>query len=609
MCGIAGLVRRTGRSEPDRLTSMIEALHSRGPDGTGRFEIEGLAMGMRRLAILDIEGGDQPMQDASGRITVVFNGEIYGYRELRADLEEANCVFRTSSDTEVLVHGYATWGLDGLLARLDGMFAFALHDATSDELHIARDGLGIKPLLYVERDGEIAFASSYASLIQSGLVDLEPDADAIRQFLYLQFVPGTATVLRSVRRLAAGHVMTLRGGEIVTRPRAFWSIPERNTVLDEATWHERLRSTWSASIERHLRSDVDVAVFLSGGFDSSLVLAEASRQRGRTITAYSIAMDATGAWDESPHAQHAAERFDAELQTLRFGPREILELCPRVGELMDEPLGDAACLPTLLLSEVAARNHKVVLTGEGADELFAGYDYYRSFERAQRRSLLAPLKNFVKRRMATEEWHAGSSPRSGFPYALAPVWIDRALRDLPGRDPAAAIADLERRVVAEHANLSPLDEALRVDASYWLTDDLLVKLDRSTMAYSLEGRVPFLDRALVELAFTMPGSFKRNQGQGKAILRECFGATLGESLTSRSKHGFDLPLAQWIRTELRDIVTDRLRETAACPWLDTSTIERMLDAHQQNAASLERALWSLFSLVSCFEHWKKALPA
>lgn len=613
MCGIAGFLDLQGGRplSASRLDRMVDAMYSRGPDDRGVSRKSNAALGMRRLSIIDLEGGHQPIANSDDSVRVVMNGEIYNHEEVRRELEARGRKFATRSDTEVLVHGYEEWGLDGLLGRLNGMFAFALQDERRETVWLVRDRLGIKPLLYTVRDGYLLFGSSHHALLASGLVDVVPDMDAVELYMLLQYVPGTHSALAGVRKLAPAHYLQIRGGE-VSEPTRWWSIPEPDaSSRPHAEWIDEVKHVLSDAVRMHMVSDVEVGLFLSGGLDSTLILGLMREATDLPIRAYSIGFEDKRVFDESAHAKAAADRFGATFVPRLFTADDVLGQVDPLMRDLDEPIGDAACLPTLLLSQMARADLKVVLSGEGADELFAGYGYYQqlppknatfgtNFDPGESPSLLARVFGGAKRGAMTisGNFH-GTSAISGFPYVLSPAFLEHLL-------PAAGRG---RRSVVERAHAlesawagetaDPLQRALRVDASGWLPDDLLMKVDRTTMAHSLEARVPFLDWRVAELAFRMPSELKLDGKVGKACLREAFKELLGEQFEKREKHGFNLPMHEWMRDQLRPLVTSSLLDDTP-EWLDRASCAALLDAHATGRAQLERALWCLFVLTSWF---------
>ena len=625
MCGIAGIIDLSGsRQLPlDGLKRMVDALYLRGPDDEGTAVHPPVAMGMRRLSIIDLEGGHQPIENEDGSVRVVVNGELYSFPELREELLERGHRFTTRSDTEVLVHGYEEWGIQGLLDRLNGMFAFALQDDRNRVLYIARDRLGIKPLLFTEVDGYLLFSSSISSLVASGIVPVEPDPLGLRLYLHNQFIPGPHSALCGVRKLPPASYLEIRHG-VVSAPVVYWSIPNQlepdQTKTDRSyeDWCGELSALLEDAVRVHMVSDVEVGLFLSGGLDSTTMLALMSRHAKGTVKAFSIGFEDKRIYDESPFAAEAARRFGAELHHTVFTPNHVVDLAQDLIRHIDEPLGDAACLPTFLLSRDARRLVKVVLSGEGADELFAGYEYYKhlpprnpggrnNLRLNSGRGLLSRLfRGGARSGIDLSTGFSHKSPLSGFPYAIGPQFADLLLRELPLEGGAerisAEIRELEESWLSRSGGGSDLSNALRVDTSGWLPDDLLVKVDRMTMAHSLEARVPFLDYRVVELAFRMPDPVKIRRGEGKAVLRDAVESKLGESLTRREKHGFDLPMHQWVRRELAPLIHDTLGATGrdALAWISKEATTALLDAHMFGRGNLERPIWTLFVLAAWF---------
>ena len=573
------------------LDRMVEALTHRGPDDRGVAVGPRMAIGMRRLSIIDVDGGHQPIENEDGSVRVVVNGEIYNYLELRAELVSSGHRFRTRSDTEVLVHGYEEWGTEGLLARLNGMFAFALQDERADTLILARDPLGMKPLVTTVADGTFLFASGLTALLASGGVALEPDPTGVRLFLRHQFVPAPYTVLRGVVKVPPGCYLVVREGR-VGEPVRDWRPP---VTLDREkrpeAWTSELRDLLEDAVRIHVRSDVEVGAFLSGGLDSSIVVGLMSRQSEAKVRAFSIGFE-QGGHDESRFAAMAAERSGVELHHTQFRAEHLIDLVRERAGSMEEPLGDPACLPTLLLSAEARRAVKVVLTGEGADELFAGYGYYRRFVGLG--SVFAGMIPRVNDRR---------SP-SGYPYAMTHGLVDRLTRDLPLEGAGARPAEerLAREYLDGSRGLDPLNRALRIDTAGWLPDDLLMKVDRTTMAHGLEARVPFLDRRVVELAMRMPAAVKWRDGVGKWVLRSAFREMLPPAVAERPKHGFNVPLTSWFRGPLRSLISEDFPRDAqaSVPWLSTKAVRDLVGRHVGGQEDLARPIWTAYALAVWF---------
>jgi len=591
---------------------MVAALYLRGPDDCGTSLHGATALGMRRLSIIDVDGGHQPIENEDGTVRVIQNGEIYSFPALREELARTH-EFKTRSDTECLVHGYEEWGLEGLLERLNGMFAFAIQDDREGAVYLARDRLGIKPLLYGKFDDWLVFGSSPSALVASGLVPPEPDPLGLRLYLHNQFIPGPYSAIAGVEKLPPAHYVRITGGR-VSEPIRYWSLPpESRQTQPPEQWAERLGPLLADAVRCHMVSDVEVGLFLSGGLDSSGILALMAKHGKGPVKAFSIGFEDAKVYDESPYARHAAERFGAELHHTVFTAEHVLELAAQLVTHIEEPLGDAACLPTFLLSREASRQVKVVLSGEGADELFAGYGYYRDVPPRDpngRSAVVSLLRTLFRPglahgfRRSTE--FGRRSPISGFPYAMSAAVADELLAALPldggAQRIAAEIERLERSWLAPRPS-SPLTQALSVDAGGWLADDLLMKLDRTTMAHSLEARVPFLDYRIAELAFSMPADVKLRAGRGKAVLRDALGVHLGNDLAGRGKHGFDLPMHEWLRGPLRSLVTDTLH--AGTAWISHTAGDELLDAHMAGR-NLERPLWTLFVLSAWFQRLDEA---
>ena len=610
MCGIAGVVRlRTGEPpDPGIVHRMVDSMVRRGPDGRGTVGSDRAILGMRRLAIIDLESGQQPIVSRIGTVRVVMNGEIYSYRELRRELQGRGHRFRTDSDTEVLVHGYQEWGIEGLLGRLDGMYAFALHDSRRDRVYLARDRVGIKPLLYAVRNGQLYFSSSLSSLRASGRIAIDPDPVGVRLYLHNQFVPTPHSIAAGVLKLPAASFIAVERG-ILRSPRAYWHPPSRHGAGKVQDWAEELRGALADSVARHLVADVEVGLFLSGGLDSSIVLALMADRSPRPVAAFSIGFEDGGGHDETPFARHAAQRFGAELHSHPFGVKDAVAAATEFVSHVDEPLADPACLPTFALSARAARRLKVVLSGEGADELFGGYAYYDRFTtpRGRMRRRLEPIRrtlcNLRCRADLVERMtrYQARSSSSAYPFAFSSEATDRLLAGLPApRGTASIQARLESRW-GKGAPADGLSRALQTDFHGWLENDLMVKVDRMAMANSLEVRVPFLDHRVVELAGRMPPSLKRRGRIGKWILRETFGDRLGASLRDRAKHGFSLPLDRWLREDLRPLVEEALDlRPDSTPWLDGDLVAAIARAHLEDGAPLGRPLWLLIVLIRWF---------
>jgi asparagine synthase (glutamine-hydrolysing) len=539
---------------------------------------------MRRLAVIDVAHGDQPLHAADGRVVAFQNGEIYNHAVLRRELETAGEGFRTRSDTEVLAQGYARWGIEELLRRVDGMFALAILDRGTRELHLARDRFGEKPLFYAHAPGRFAYASSLLALAGLPWVDLTIDRDALDRYLALHYVPGEATIFRGVRRLLPGHRLRLSLDD--PRPRlARYDRPDlgpAREVPDDA-----LADALEHAVHSRLVADVPVGVFLSGGLDSSIVATLAAR-RQPGIDTFSMGFRARD-YDESAYAREVAAAAGTRHHHFLFDEDSFRALLPEVAAALDEPVGDQALLPLYWLCREARRHVTVALAGEGADEVFAGYSYYRDAGRGSaRRSTLAENPEPV-------------TP-SGFPILSAAV--ERAAL-AGGHLPAAD--EWERDLVRWlDGAADPLQRATAADLATWLPDDLLVKFDRMSMAHGLEGRAPFLQPALVELGLHLPPSQRIRNGTVKVALRRVAARWLPAPIVERGKHGFILPMESW----LRQWFVDRGGASAYfagtdAAGLDPAAASAVVDTDLRAGLRRPRLLFALVALVE----WQRAFAA
>ena len=612
MCGIAGTLSFSGGASREVLADMSDALAHRGPDSEGKYVDGPVALAARRLAIIDLEGGDQPMTSPDGRITVVQNGEIYNYRELRQHLQRRGHHFRTQSDTEVLIHLYREHGAD-LLPRLRGMYAIAVWDRDAEQLLLARDPFGIKPLYYRATSGGVSFASELRALVRDASFSTDLDPEALEALLTFNSIPAPLSIYQAARKLPAGHLLRCRAGTVAlerhARPAPAPASALARQSLDALaeTTRERLRD----SVRAHLVADVDVGILLSGGLDSSTLTALTAMERGRVST-FSIGFEES-AFDELPLARQVAERYGTDHHELIVRP-DVEALLPVIAASFDEPFADSSAIPTYLVSEMASRHVKVVLSGEGGDELFGGYETYVA-------DLLAPRVGWAARALSPvlERLPNGSGP-APFDYKvkrfaraahLPPLerhhgWKEifsaSARGDLLRRPRSATFDPLERHRgrFAETENAELLARLQDVDIGTYLTDDLLVKTDRMSMAHSLEARVPFLDATVADLCSHLPTSAKIRGMEKKRVLRRAAEPLLPRSITRGRKRGFSMPAAAWLRGPLagfaRDVLApDRVRREG---YFDARRVTGLLDAHMAGREDLSRQLWCLmmFSL-------------
>jgi asparagine synthase (glutamine-hydrolysing) len=616
MCGICGIASTRGAVDPGRLAAMSATLVQRGPDSDGSFVEGPVGLAARRLAIIDLATGDQPISNEDGRITVVQNGEIYNYRELRHELERAGHRFATSGDTEVLVHLYEEHG-ERFADRLRGMFAIALWDSQRSRLVLARDRYGIKPLYYREADGELAFASELRALPRG-----EIDLGALDAFLAFNSVPGPLTIFREVRKLQPGHVFTWQDGrsELLRYARPA-PVPAEDVRGDEeAELLEELRARLRDSVRAHLVSDVPVGVLLSGGIDSSVLAALAAEELSEPLRTFSIGFEERS-FDELGDARLVAERYGTDHQELVLRPDAAL-LLPALADAFDEPFADSSALPTYLVSQVAAGEVKVALSGEGGDELFGGYYTYAADLLAERAGWTARFLRPAVERLPS------SSARASFDYKakrfvraahLPPlerhhgwkeIFSPDARAELTGRRDEADPVDILRARFEETGEAELLARLQDVDLGTYLVDDLLVKTDRASMAHSLEARVPFLDSVVTNFALSLPSRHKVRGLRKKVLLRKAAEPLVPGELLRRRKRGFSIPAAAWLRGELEPFARetlspDTLRRQG---YFRPEVVTRLLDDHVAGREDLSRQLWGLLAFTLWHERHVDRTP-
>ena len=610
MCGICGIASSNGPADPERLARMSATLVHRGPDADGSITDGPVGLAARRLAIIDLETGDQPIANEDGTVHVVQNGELYNYRELRADLERAGHAFRTHSDTEVLVHLYEQHGL-GFARRLRGMFAVAVWDSARRRLVLARDRYGIKPLYYRASQAGLEFASELRALPR-GEVDLE----ALEAFLAFNSIPAPLTIFRETRKLPPGHLLVWEDGEVrlerFARPGP--AAAEQLREDDEAELIEELRARLRDSVRAHLIADVPVGVLLSGGVDSSALAALAAESSSEPVRTFSIGFEERS-FDELGDARLVAQRYGTQHRELVLRPDAAL-LLPALAEAFDEPFADSSALPTYLVSQLAAQDVKVALSGEGGDELFGGYYTYAADLLALRVGGLARLARPLVERLPT------SSGRASFDYKakrfaraahLPPlerhhgwkeVFSPDARTELTGRRSDFDPVDLLRERFAETEGAELLARLQDVDFGLYLVDDLLVKTDRASMAHSLEARVPYLDPAVTNLAFALPRRQRVRGLRKKVLLRKAVAPLLPEQIVRGKKRGFSIPAAAWLRGELEPFARDTLSSDTLRRqgYFRPEAVQRLIDRHVAGKEDLSRQLWGLLAFTLWHEH-------
>lgn len=591
MCGVSGAFRTRLQEPVEVLQRSLDAIYHRGPDGQGIYHVEGTYMGMRRLAIIDVDGGHQPIYNEDRTLAVVFNGEIYNYRELMMGLKARGHTFVTDSDTEVLVHLYEEKG-EQMVDDLRGMFAFSIHDTRDNSLFIARDRFGKKPLYYTRPgSGGLLYASEIKALrplARAAGECWQINEQAIYDYLSLGVVPQPSTVYLGVYALPPGSWMRFRDETLTIHE--YWR-PEFSpkTDLSYEAAQERVRSEIAEATRLRLRSDVPLGVFLSGGVDSSVIAYEAAQQVGETLQTFTVN---TGAgFDESPVAQRTAQSLGVKNEVLHIQPSALEGLQTLVRQY-DQPYSDSSAIPSLEISRLARERVTVVLNGDGGDEVFAGYRRYVAAVQSARldilparlaRTLATGLEPFAGARRSP----LGLAARFARGLALSPAerylaWTTDMLREgdkrqVWRRDPRLPTED--RIASIQRHELDALDKQLAADAGINLLSDLLVKMDMATMAHSLEGRSPLLDHKVAEFAWTLPDSYRVRGGTPKAILRDAYRGRLSDEVIGGAKRGFEIPLVGWLEGELKAILKDTLGDPRALvrSYLEGHFIDALLE--------------------------------
>ncbi|HEX6851634.1 MAG TPA: asparagine synthase (glutamine-hydrolyzing) [Candidatus Polarisedimenticolaceae bacterium] len=597
MCGIAGIVALDARPvDRAAVARMLDGIVHRGPDAHGLYEGPGIAAGIRRLRVVDLATGDQPIANEDGTVEVVFNGEIYGFTALREELEGRGHRFRTRSDTEVLVHLWEEHGL-GMLDRLNGMFAFCLLDRRTGDVLIARDPMGIKPLYLRETPAGLAFASELPPLLALPGPRPSVDAERLLDLFLLQYVPGDATVHAGITTLAPGHLLLRRDGRWDRRR---YASPAHGGDAQPGA-ARRLRELLEDAVRLQKVADVPVGVFLSGGLDSTAVAALLSRETGAVET-FSVGFP-DPRHDESGHAAAAAAAVGSRHHALRLDAGETAARLPELVRHLGEPLVDPALIPTWLLSKFARERVTVVLTGEGADELFGGYRRYRWQRRYGAGGRLPGARALARwlPRRAAQAVEALSEPDPALSHlAWASTCGPAFARTLFGDDRVDRWRRSTRERFAPYFDgVDRVEGSLRADLATWLPNNLLSKVDRASMAFSLEARVPFLDRRIVDLASRLPLDAKVTSKEGKIVLRRAVADLVPPSVLRRPKRGFDLPLAAWLRGPLAGPASERFASGALERGLGLreGAARRLLDDHRAGRVDAGLPLFSLLSIA------------
>jgi asparagine synthase (glutamine-hydrolysing) len=608
MCGIAGIVRWDRRPVLEHeIRGMCGAMVHRGPDDEGIWLGDGVALGQRRLSIIDLSNGHQPLSNEDGSIWIVFNGEIYNYPELRARLASRGHTLRTSSDTETIVHLYEDFG-PGCVEHLRGMFAFAIWDTRRRQLLMARDRLGIKPLYYAERDGELLFASEIKPIMQLGHVERALSWEAVDHLFTFMATPPHQSIVRGISKLEPARTALATGSGPIT-PRRYWDVtfqPDEHAT--EETLVERLREQLHDAVTAHQIADVPVGAFLSGGLDSSAIVAMMSAPAAGRLKTFSIGF-AESEFNELSHARAVARQFGTDHYDLVLRP-DVVRMVEDLTFYLDEPFGDTSAIPTYMVSKLAAEHVKVVLSGDGGDELFAGYDKYvvegreRERERIPRplRRIAGTLGALMPHGMKGRRFLRHLALEGGARYLDAQMLFHDDERPHLFREDVLDAIERDSRL--KPASTPPGGDWLSAvqyrDLNHYLPLDILTKVDRMTMAHSLEARPPLLDHRLVEFAATIPSRFRLRDGTTKYLFKQAMRGVLPDQIIDRQKHGFAVPLAHWFRGELagfaRDVLLSKTcRERGI---FEPRYLSRLLQLNDRGR-NLDLQLWTILS----FELW------
>lgn len=629
MCGIAGWINLDNRSSQNGeavLHAMCERMKHRGPDSEGLWVDERLALGMRRLSIIDLATGEQPVYNEDKTVVVVMNGELYNFREVRADLEKRGHKFETQTDTEILPHLYEEYG-EAMLDEINGMFAFALWDKRREKLLIARDRFGEKPLYYGIFDGKLLFASEPKVLLANSSVTAEINPDALRQFLSFDYVPAPHSIYKGISKLPAAHFLTVEKGEVKTR--RYWNL----------TWHKNghtpsiekaageLRELLADAVRMRLVADVPLGILLSGGVDSSTVAAFATQFSTEKVKTFSIGFE-EDSFDESKFARQVATHLGTEHYEDKLSVEKAADLISEIGTWLDEPMSDGSLIPTFLLSRFVRKYVTVALGGDGGDEIFAGYpmyfghkvaNLYRKVPRILRAGVIEPIVNNLpvstknlsfdykaKRFVAASKYDLVTRHHSWF----GSFSIDQQ-NNLLSKDVISTTSnDIYRDAKALLEICDAADEIEQMqflDINFYMAEDILTKVDRASMAVSLEVRAPFLDPRVAQFAAAIPLEYKLKGNKGKYILKKAVEPLLPKTILQRPKKGFGIPIAEWLKGRLNPLLHDllapaRLKDQGL---FNVDFVQKLIKEHESAAASHHKQLWTLLVFQLWFDNFLK----
>jgi asparagine synthase (glutamine-hydrolysing) len=616
MCGIAGIFNLDGRGSIAKVEvqRMADAMVHRGPDDEGFFIDGPVGLAHRRLSIIDLSGGAQPMFNEDSSIVVVFNGEIYNHLELRSVLESRGHIFRTHSDTEVILHAYEEYGLS-FPTHLTGMFAFALWDMKQRRLVLTRDRVGIKPLYYTVHNGQLLFASEIKALLTERDVPRRIDFDALQAYLRVRYVPAPKTMFQGIYKLLPGHQMVIQQGQI--RTEQYWDLTFSDEPLSERQCLDELEKLFTEVCQQHLMSDVPFGVFLSGGLDSSAVVATMRRLLKTDPLTFTVGYSGSDGINEFDYSRLVSEHVGTAHHEVMLSPQQFSDWIPKLTWHLDEPVGDSACVPLFFLAQRAKQHATVLHSGEGADEILGGYSIYKKMLLLSRlhssplgvvaglfdrvggvASVGGKLGRYVRHMaLPLEDRYRGVS--SLFLDGIKTDVVKPELRTFPTKD--SFLEDTFRTYFQRVSSTTELNQMLYVDTKAWLPDDLLVKADKMTMAASIELRVPFLDHRMIEFAAKLPMALKIRNGETKYLLKKVMEPYLPKAVIYRPKKGFPVPIRQWFQQGLAQMALDFVlnKQSAVSKFINVRVAADMLHAHQNGQIDAADELWSLVVL----EQW------
>jgi asparagine synthase (glutamine-hydrolysing) len=617
MCGICGVVYsdREQKVEQNKFQKMCDVITHRGPDDEGFYVNQHVGLGMRRLSIIDLSTGKQPISNENGQIWIVFNGEIYNHRDLRAELESKGHQFKTKTDTEAIVHAYEEYG-DSCVQKLNGMFAFAIWDNCNHTLFLARDRIGIKPLYYFFDRNRLIFGSEIKSILQAGDIPKRIDLQALDHFLTFEFIPAPLSIFQDIKKLPPGHTLKLKNNEIGVH--SYWDVGLESNGANPTEIKRNLRDLLQDAVKIRLMSDVPLGAFLSGGVDSSIIVALMAQVMEEPVKTFSIGFE-DSTYNELKYARIIAEKFNTEHHEFIIKP-DAVELADNLVKFLDEPFGDFSIFPTYLVSKIAREYVTVVLSGDGGDELFAGYDsyiadkiakkYYNRLPRqfrngfltkfldvippsSKKKGLINRAKRFVEGMKLPDDLH----------HTRWMVFLQQEEKKLLyNNDIKSGMKEFDpfKFTRSYFANVAynrndEINKQMYVDLKMYLVDNILVKVDRMSMATSLEARVPYLDYRFVEFAATIPGEYKMQGLKTKVILKQAMEKLLPDEILYRGKEGFSIPIKNWLKKELKPLMTDTLapEKLKREGFFNSDYVQKLVKQHLKGVENHSHRLWAL----------------